>query len=210
MPSWCCNPSIGPKTDAGTEPMSGKVSARTRAVDAPAAPTAGGRSVSAAGRRLWSALTPATTTRLAKLGITGAFDLVLHLPMRYDDETHVYPINTAPGTQAVLVEGKVVTCDVKYRPRRQLVCHIEDGSGLLALRFFNFYPSQFKQLAAGARLRAFGEIRHGFFGAEMVHPRYRVVRGEEPVSKALTPIYPTTAGLTQDTLRRLIERALDQ
>jgi ATP-dependent DNA helicase RecG len=190
--------------------MSGKVSARTRAADAPAAPTAGGRALSAAGRGLWSTLTPATTTRLAKLGITGAFDLVLHLPMRYDDETHVYPINTAPGTQAVLVEGKVVTCDVKYRPRRQLVCHIEDGSGLLTLRFFNFYPSQLKQLAAGTRLRAFGEIRHGFFGAEMVHPRYRVVRGEAPVSEALTPIYPTTAGLTQDTLRRLIERALGE
>src|SRR3546814_6055572 len=68
--------------------------------------------------------------------------------MRYDDEAHVYPINTAPGTQAVLVEGNVVTCDVKYRPRRQLVCHIEDGSGLLTLRFFNFYTSQLKQLAA--------------------------------------------------------------
>jgi len=133
---------------------------------------------------------------------------VLHLPLRYDDETRLYPINEAPQGHSVLVEGKVVECDVKYRPRRQLVCHIEDGAGILTLRFLNFYTSQLKQLAAGARVRAFGEIRKGFFGAEMVHPKYRVVYAGEPVSRALTPVYPTTAGLGQETLRRLIERAL--
>ncbi len=102
----------------------------------------------------------------------------------------------------------MVEADVRYRPRRQLVCHIQDGSGVLTLRFFNFYGSQLKQLAAGTRVRAFGEIRHGFFGSEMVHPRYRVLHGEVPVARALTPVYPTTAGLAQDALRRLIAHAL--
>jgi len=157
-----------------------------------------------------SGLGNATLTRLAKLGISTKCDLVLHLPLRYDDETHVYPINEAPGGAPVVVEGSVVECDVKYRPRRQLVCHIGDGTGVLTLRFFNFYPSQLKQLAAGVRVRAFGEIRDGFFGAEMVHPKYRVVRTGTPVPKALTPVYPTTAGLSQDVLRRLIEQALTE
>src|SRR5204862_4218755 len=76
-------------------------------------------------------------------------------------------------------------------------------------RFMNFYPSQVKQLEAGAQVRAFGEIRHGFFGPEMVHPRYRVVRAAAPLATSLTPIYPTTAGLGQDALRRLIERELN-
>ena len=155
-----------------------------------------------------SGLSNSTLTRLAKLGIASKFDLVLHLPLRYDDETRLYPISEAPAGHAVLVEGKVVKSDIKYRPRRQLVCHIEDGSGVLTLRFFNFYLSQMKQFAPGTRLRVFGEIRHGFFGPEMVHPRYRVVHGELPVSQSLTPVYPTTAGLAQDALRRLIERAL--
>ena len=150
----------------------------------------------------------ATLDKLARLGISSALDLVLHLPLRYDDETHVYRINEAPPGQDVLVEGRVVECEVRYRPRRQLVCHIEDGSGVLTLRFFKFYPSQMKQLAPGARVRAFGEVRQGFFGSEMVHPRYRVVRGETPVAKSLTPVYPTTAGLAQDALRRMIEQAL--
>ena len=155
-----------------------------------------------------SAPNKATLDKLARLGITQAFDLVLHLPLRYDDETRIYPINEAPPGHPVLVEGRVVESDVKYRPRRQLVCHIEDGSGVLTLRFLHFYPSQLKQLAPGARVRVFGEMRQGFFGAEIVHPRYKVVRENAPVPNALTPVYPTTAGLAQDALRRLIEQAL--
>jgi ATP-dependent DNA helicase RecG len=153
-------------------------------------------------------LSPPTLARLAKLGIAARFDLVLHLPLRYDDETRIYAIAGAPVGAPVAVEGTVVEAAIRYRPRRQLVCHIGDGGGVLTLRFFNFYQSQLKSLAAGTRLRAFGEIRHGFHGPEMVHPRLRVLHGETPVAQALTPVYPTTAGLRQDDLRRLITRAL--
>ena len=153
-------------------------------------------------------LSRSTLDRLAKLGVHSKFDLVLHLPLRYDDETRLYALNQAPAGQPVLVEGTVVKADVRYRPRRQLLCHIEDGSGVLTLRFFNFYQSQLKQLAAGTRLRAFGEIRHGFYGPEMVHPRYRMLHGDAPVTQSLTPVYPATAGLGQEVLRRLIARAL--
>ncbi|HWI13477.1 MAG TPA: ATP-dependent DNA helicase RecG, partial [Burkholderiales bacterium] len=162
----------------------------------------------AASRAPFFGLSKATATRLAKLGISSKLDLVLHLPLRYDDETRLYAINEAPQGAPVLVEGEVVECDVKFRPRRQLVCHVTDATGMLTLRFLNFYPSQQKQLAAGNRIRAFGEIRQGFFGAEMVHPRCRAVMPNSPVADALTPVYPTTAGLGQDELRRLIGRAL--
>ncbi|HSQ04759.1 MAG TPA: ATP-dependent DNA helicase RecG, partial [Burkholderiales bacterium] len=152
----------------------------------------------------------ALLAKLEKLGITCQLDLALHLPLRYDDETRLYRISEAPSAQPALVEGEVIECDVKYRPRRQLVCHLSDGSSVLTLRFFNFYPSQLKQLAAGVRVRAYGEVRQGFFGAEMVHPRYRIVRGEMPISEALTPVYPTTAGLAQDELRQMIHRAIGE
>ena len=155
-----------------------------------------------------SGLSKSTLARLAKLGIGTRFDLVLHLPLRYDDETRIYPIAEAPLGQDVVVEGSVIDANVRYRPRRQLVCHVSDGTSVLSLRFFNFYTSQLKQLAPGTRMRIFGEIRHGFLGVEMVHPRYRMVRADTPVAQALTPIYPTTAGLTQDALRRLIGQAL--
>ena len=145
---------------------------------------------------------------LDKLGIQRDFDLVLHLPIRYDDETRLYKIAGAPRGLAVLVEGVVVESAVKFRPKRQLVCSIEDDSGVLVMRFLNFYTSQMKQLAPGTRVRLYGEIRDGFFGAEMVHPRYRVVRADTPLSKTLTPVYPTTAGLSQANLQRVVRDAV--
>ena len=157
---------------------------------------------------LLAELPKATQAQLAKLGIATELDLVLHLPLRYDDETRLSRLDEAPPGQPVLVEGRVAHCEVQYRGRRQLVCHLEDGGGLLALRFFHFYPSQVKSLTPGAIVRAFGEIRHGRSGPEMAHPRYRIVREGAPVPAALTPVYPTTAGLAQDTLRRLIADAL--
>jgi len=148
--------------------------------------------------------------KLAKLGIRREFDLVLHLPLRYEDETRLTSIAEAREGAPVLVEGAVIDSKIAYRPRRQLICTIEDASGLLTMRFLNFYGSQAKALCVGARVRAFGEARPGFFGAEMVHPRYRIVREGAPLPEALTPIYPTTAGLPQASLRRLIEKALAQ
>jgi ATP-dependent DNA helicase RecG len=147
-------------------------------------------------------------TRLAKLGIRREFDLVLHLPLRYEDETRLIPIADAPPGVPIQVEGTVRSTEIVYRPKRQLISRIEDPSGELVLRFFNFYGSQAKALAPGATVRAFGEVRTGFFGGEMTHPRFRVLRQETPLPTALTPIYPTTAGLSQSALRRLIEGAL--
>ncbi|MCC7487018.1 MAG: ATP-dependent DNA helicase RecG [Burkholderiales bacterium] len=155
-----------------------------------------------------SGLPKAVLAALTKLGIDSQFDLVLHLPLRYDDETVLHPIAAAPTGAPVTVEGTVVDTDVKYRPRRQLVSRIGDGTGVMGLRFLHFYGSQLRQLAPGTRVRAFGEVRSGLLGPEMIHPRYRVVRGEMPLPRALTPVYPTTAGLGQETLRRLVGRAL--
>ena len=151
-------------------------------------------------------------TQLERLGVRRDFDLVLHLPLRYEDETRIMSMGDAcagGGSGApVQVEGRVIDTEVMYRPRRQLVTRIEDDSGTLHLRFFNFYPSQAKVLATGATVRAFGEVKSGFFGSEMIHPRFHVLRGAEPLPQSLTPVYPTTAGLGQPLLRKLIERAL--
>ena len=111
-------------------------------------------------------------------------------------------------------EGTVVNTDVQYRPRRQLVCLLEDGDddrgtrAQLVLRFFHFYPNQQKALAPGRRVRVFGEVREGHFGREIVHPQFKVVEPETPLPDRLTPVYPTTAGLAQETLRKVIARTL--
>jgi len=157
---------------------------------------------------------PAIQAKLAKLGLTRRDDLVLHLPLRYEDETTVTLIDEALPGVPVQVEAEVLDVAVQFRPRRQLVAQVRDASGELALRFLNFYGSQTKQLEAardeGRRLRIFGEIRHGFLGAEMVHPRYRPVADDETLPQSLTPVYPTTAGVSQNALRKLIVKALGE
>ena len=150
----------------------------------------------------------AALTRFAKLGIHSRLDLVLHLPLRYEDETQLQRIAAlAPGMIAQ-VEGEIVHSEVTYRPRRTLVCQLRDDSGILHLRFLNFYPSQQKQLAVGKKIRALGEARMGYFGMEMVHPRCRATSADTPLKQTLTPLYPTTAGLPQATLAKQIQAAL--
>ncbi|MBK8689074.1 MAG: ATP-dependent DNA helicase RecG [Betaproteobacteria bacterium] len=152
--------------------------------------------------------------QLAKLGIGCDQDLVLHLPLRYEDHTQLVPLAALGAGMTAQAEGTVLHTDVQFRPRRQLVCLLEDGADAqagraqLVLRFFHFYPSQQKALQPGARVRVFGEVREGHFGREIVHPQFRVVTPGTPLAEALTPVYPTTAGLGQETLRKVIARAL--
>jgi len=152
---------------------------------------------------------PALQGKLEKLGIRSPFDLVLHLPLRYEDETKIARIADLLPGETAQVEGEIVRCEVMYRPRRSLLCQLKDDSGTLTLRFLNFYPSQQKQLAAGKIIRALGEVRGGFFGLEMVHPKCRAGGKDAPLKQALTPVYPTTAGLPQAALQKHIRHALD-
>ena len=145
--------------------------------------------------------------KLHKLGLRSDMDFVLHLPMRYEDETRIEPIREAAfAAVSVQVEGVVTACEVQYRPRRQLVVTVDDGSDTCQLRFFSFYPSQQKALAPGVRLRIRGELKGGFLGFQMVHPTYKVAGGELP--DALTPVYSTVAGLPQAYLRKAVASGL--
>ena len=150
--------------------------------------------------------------RLARLGLSTDSARVLHLPMRYEDETQLLSIHEAARLHGstVQVEALVTDCDVQYRPRRQLVVKVRDDSGMLTLRFLNFYGSQVTQMAIGKRLRIRGEMRHGFFGDEMVHPTVKVVEPGTPLPQALTPVYAAGEGLSQAVLRKTIADAMQR
>ncbi|MDP2694859.1 MAG: ATP-dependent DNA helicase RecG [Gallionella sp.] len=154
-------------------------------------------------------ISPATLSKLAKLGIHHRSDLLLHLPLRYEDETHLAPIATLQPGMNAQVQGVITHSEITFRPRRTLVCRLQDNGSELYLRFLNFYPSQQKQLAEGKQIRAVGEARMGYYGLEMVHPKCRAVDDDTPLQPSLTPVYPTTAGLSQAALRKLIANALD-
>ena len=144
--------------------------------------------------------------KFQRLGLLEPADFVVHLPLRYEDETRVSNIGEVLPGSSVQVEGEVLYSEVQLRPRRQLVAAIADGTGRVYLRWLHFYPSQQRQLEVGRRIRVRGEIRQGFNGWEIVHPRVSVAGG--PLPDALTPVYPTTDGLSQPSLRRAIQDAL--
>jgi ATP-dependent DNA helicase RecG len=139
---------------------------------------------------------------LRKLGLTRDIDMALHLPMRYEDETRIVKLRDAREGDTVQIEAVVTACEIAYRPRRQLVVTVDDGSDTCVLRFFSFYPSQQKALAPGTRVRLRGELKGGFLGWQMVHPSFKPAGGDLP--QALTPIYPTTAALPQAYLRKVV------
>ena len=149
-----------------------------------------------------------TERKLRNLGLVLPEDFVLHLPLRYEDETRVIPISSLRPGFSGQVEGEITKSEVLYRPRRQLTATLADETGELQLRWLNFYPSQQKQITVGKRLRARGEVRTNMFGRQMVHPR--MTNADAPLPTALTPVYPTTEGLPQLTLRRAIAQALDR
>lgn len=145
---------------------------------------------------------------LAKLGIGNLQALLLHLPLRYIDETHITAIRDLRLGDSAQVEGEIVHAEVTYKPRKALVARLQDASGQITLRFLNFYPSQIATLKVGNQLRVYGEVRGGFFGYEMVHPSCKSVGQKTQVAETLTPVYPTVAGLTQANLRKAVSIAL--
>ena len=149
--------------------------------------------------------------KLAKIGLYTIQDLLLHLPLRYEDRTHLYPINDLlPGVYST-VEGEVLNCNISFGRRRMMTCQISDGTGILTMRFFNFNAAMKNSLATGKRVLAYGEAKRGTHGAEMIHPEYRV-QGDlstPELQETLTPVYPTTEGIRQATLRKLTDQALE-
>jgi ATP-dependent DNA helicase RecG len=139
---------------------------------------------------------------LLKLGLARDIDLALHLPLRYEDETRIVKLRDAREGDLAQIEATVTACEVVYRPRRQLMVTVDDGSDTCVLRFFTFYPSLQKALAVGNRVRLRGELKGGFLGWQMVHPTFKPAGGELP--GALTPVYPTVASLPQAYLRKAV------
>jgi len=154
---------------------------------------------------------PAVALKLRALGLTQVRDLLFHLPSRYEDRRRILPLNTVKAGDEVLVCGRVVTAEVRNAPKRALRVVIDDGKASALLRFFHFNEVQKNTLVEGVWVRAFGTVREGMNGPEIIHPEYRVAESaaQLPPEEHLTPIYPVVAGLTQTRLRALIKQALD-
>ncbi|MBP9727223.1 MAG: ATP-dependent DNA helicase RecG [Gammaproteobacteria bacterium] len=156
---------------------------------------------------------PKNALKLQKLGIETAQDILFHLPLRYEDRTQLTPLNQlnfSDNKQSYVVLGKIIQVSIMRKPKPQLYCLIADDTGQLILRFIHYARAQQQNLVLGGRIFAVGEVRQTHAGLEMIHPEYRLLSAEEavPLSKTLTPIYPTTEGLSQRSWLQFSEQAL--
>ena len=154
---------------------------------------------------------PKGASSLNNLGIFSISDAAFHLPFRYEDRSFITPIGEATFQNTVLIEGEIMKSTVVFRGRRMLFSEIYDGTGKLTMRMFNFAMAQHKALEEGKMIRCFGAITPGPNGKQMIHPQYQVFEKDEAVEieKNLTPIYPTTSGLQQNKLKKIIESSLE-
>ena len=154
---------------------------------------------------------PSMADKLAKIGLISLQDLLFHLPNRYEDRTRITSIRDCfPGVFTNII-GEITDSQIISGKRRMLLVTVQDGSGTVSLRFFRFTASQKNNLALGVNIRCYGEIKRGARGFEIIHPEYKPLDEDQPltpVEETLTPVYPTTDGLRQITLRNLTEQAL--
>ncbi|MGA1635981.1 MAG: ATP-dependent DNA helicase RecG [Burkholderiaceae bacterium] len=147
---------------------------------------------------------------LRKLGLVRPIDLLLHLPLRYEDESQVWPLAQVAAGQSVQVQVRVVLAKVVFKPRRTLMVSVEDDTGEASLRFIYFNQSMVQSFTAGREIRVLGEARRSLAGLEFIHPKVRSgwLSAEALESQPLLPVYPTTQGLAQAVIRRHVARAL--
>ena len=154
---------------------------------------------------------PGMASKLEKVGLVSLQDLLFHLPLRYEDRTRVTAVrDLMPGIYTNVI-GEVTQNEIIQGKRRMMLVTINDGTGSINLRFFHFTASQKNTLAIGLHIRCYGEINRGMRSFEIVHPEYKTLEQDKPLTPAeetLTPVYSTTEGLRQISLRNLTEQAL--
>ena len=153
---------------------------------------------------------PAIEEKLTKLDVHSQADLLFLMPIRYEDRTLVTPIGTLSHDQQVLIQGRVLLTNIVYRGRRTLLSQLSDDTGMVTLRFFSFSNQQAKNLSRNTLVRCFGRVRKTATGIEIIHPEYQIIDPDNipPLASTLTPIYPSTKGLSQGKLRSMIKLAL--
>lgn len=150
---------------------------------------------------------PALAGKLAKIGVHTLQDVLFHLPFRYEDRTRITPIAAATPGKTVVLEGEIIACDISFGRRRSLLAYLQDSTGRIALRFFHFTKAQQNNLASGKSIRCFGEVRRGAAGLEIYHPEYSQSATTE-LPDHLTPVYPSTEGISQQRYRNIVSQVL--
>lgn len=142
------------------------------------------------------------------MGLETVEDLLFHFPLRYQDKTRLSYIGELKEGMDAVVRGTIRASGIARGRRPTLIVKVDDGTGLITLRFFHFRRAQAQQLRIGDTITLFGQPRMVGGNTEFAHPEYMVGDREPQLEEALTPVYPVTEGMGQSTMRNLTQQAL--
>jgi ATP-dependent DNA helicase RecG len=152
-----------------------------------------------------------TAQSLEKAGYRSAHDLLWHLPRAYQDRSNPVPVVEAiPGSTAT-VKGQVLSSrEKRYRSRRTLEIMVNDGTGVLVLKWFRFNKwlreSLEKRFPPGSTVVATGKIDLFAGHLEMHHPD--LTDQAESDEAGIVPIYPLMEGLSQAAMRKVMKQVV--
>lgn len=154
---------------------------------------------------------PRSQETLNQAGIYTVFDLLFHLPLRYQDRTRVLAIKDLRIGDEAYIYAQVTQQRSLFGRKPSLLVTLKDATGYISLRFFHFNQQQKEALNPNTYVRCFGQVRQGTKGLEMIHPRYQTSQDEEqvvPVEDHLSPLYPAIKGIQSRQLEKFIKAAI--
>ena len=165
------------------------------------------RDVSVLGR-----IPPISRKAMTKIGLNSVYDLLWHLPHRYEDWRNVRTVSEALEGIELTIVGEIASIGVKHLRggRKATEAIVRDGSGSLRVWWWS-QPYLARTLQPGMRVGLSGKIEIRGRQLQMVSPEWE--RLDDPDDDTvhvgrLSPVYPRTKGLPNRTIRRLAHAAV--
>lgn len=157
--------------------------------------------------------TVSVAERVARMGLINDWDFVLHLPLRYEDETRITRICDLKAGDWAQIQGTVISSRTQGGRFMQLIASVSDGTANIEIRFLHFYPKMRERFKSGTLLRLSGQVQQQPVqfggGLQMLHPKIKEpITDTSELPSTLTPVYPAGEHITQTWLRKRIDRAM--
>lgn len=154
-------------------------------------------------------ITAKQLSNLKSLGINTVYDLVYYFPRAYDDRTNIKKIGELKFNEYVVLKATVMSAvNLTVRSGKKIVkAMITDGTGIMEILWFGM-PYIKKSLRIGEEYLFIGQTKKSAV-FQLINPEYKLFSGQQKVSEnEILPIYSSNKNITQNSLRKLVEKFL--
>lgn len=148
-------------------------------------------------------------SNLKSLGINRVYDLIYYFPRAYDDRTNIKKIGELKFNEYVVIKASVMSVvNLTVRSGKKIVkAMVSDGTGIMEILWFGM-PYIKKSLKIGEEYLFIGQTKKSAV-FQLINPEYKLFSGQQKVSEnEILPIYSSNKNITQNSLRKLVEKFL--